>query len=66
MAVLNQPPQALFTERALSALYRTTLGTVLAWNDARVTRTALSRLSDQELRDIGLVRGDIDVIAGTL
>ena len=35
---------------------------VLAWNDARMTRNALSTLSDQELDDIGLVRGDIDTI----
>jgi uncharacterized protein YjiS (DUF1127 family) len=31
-----------------------------AWNDARVTRGALSRLTDRELDDIGLSRGDID------
>lgn len=30
-----------------------------AWNDQRVTRNALERLSDRELQDIGLVRGDI-------
>ena len=36
---------------------------VAAWNDARVTRNALSRLSDRELDDIGLTRADIDVIA---
>ena len=30
------------------------------WNDARVTRHALSRLTDRELDDIGLSRGDID------
>ncbi len=34
-----------------------------AWNDARVTRNALGRLSDRELEDIGLCRGDIDFIA---
>lgn len=34
-----------------------------AWNDARVTRKALSRLSDRELEDIGLSRSDIDSIA---
>jgi len=34
-----------------------------AWNDARVTRNALSHLSDRELEDIGLCRGDIDAIA---
>lgn len=34
-----------------------------AWNDARVTRGALSKLSDRELDDIGLCRGDIEFIA---
>ena len=32
------------------------------WNDARVTRAALEKLSDRELDDIGLCRGDIDTI----
>lgn len=39
------------------------VGGVSAWNDARLTRNALNRLSDRELDDIGLVRGDIDMIA---
>ncbi|PVA10258.1 hypothetical protein DC366_08400 [Pelagivirga sediminicola] len=30
-----------------------------AWNDARLTRKALSALSDRELDDIGLTRSDI-------
>ncbi|SHG87654.1 Uncharacterized conserved protein YjiS, DUF1127 family [Cognatiyoonia sediminum] len=38
-------------------------GSVIAWNDARVTRNALNKLSARELEDIGLVRGDIDNIA---
>ena len=33
-----------------------------AWNDARVTRKALSKLSDRELDDIGLCRGDIEML----
>lgn len=37
-------------------------GLVSAWNDARVTRRALSHLSDRELDDIGLTRSDIDRI----
>jgi uncharacterized protein YjiS (DUF1127 family) len=37
---------------------------VSAWNDARATRKALSQLSDRELEDIGLTRGDIDRVAG--
>lgn len=33
------------------------------WNDARITRNALASLTDRELEDIGLVRGDIDLVA---
>ena len=33
-----------------------------AWNDARLTRKALGRLSDRELDDIGLCRGDVELI----
>lgn len=36
---------------------------VISWNDARVTRNSLSKLSDRELDDIGLTRGDIADIA---
>ena len=37
-----------------------TAGSAFAdWNDARVTRKALSKLTDRELDDIGLCRGDI-------
>ncbi|MEL6617537.1 MAG: DUF1127 domain-containing protein [Pseudomonadota bacterium] len=36
---------------------------VIAWNDARVTRNALNALTDRELEDIGLSRGDIDMVA---
>ncbi|WP_339770435.1 DUF1127 domain-containing protein [uncultured Pseudosulfitobacter sp.] len=38
------------------------IASVMAWNDARVTRNALSALSDRELEDIGLIRGDIDSV----
>ncbi|MFN3823502.1 MAG: DUF1127 domain-containing protein [Pseudorhodobacter sp.] len=33
---------------------------VSGWNDARVTRNALGKLSDRELDDIGLCRDDIN------
>jgi len=39
------------------------LGTVAAWNDARITRNSLSKLSARELDDIGLSYGDIEDIA---
>lgn len=36
------------------------INALLRWQDVRATRIALSRLSDRELEDIGLTRGDID------
>jgi uncharacterized protein YjiS (DUF1127 family) len=36
---------------------------IIRWNDARITRNALSQLSLRELNDIGLVPGDIERIA---
>lgn len=36
---------------------------VMAWNDARTSQKALSALSDRQLADIGLIRGDIEAIS---
>ncbi|CUH64276.1 hypothetical protein TG4357_01184 [Thalassovita gelatinovora] len=36
---------------------------IASWNNARVTRIELSKLTDRELDDIGLCRGDIDQVA---
>ncbi|MBD9529544.1 DUF1127 domain-containing protein [Paracoccus sp. PAR01] len=36
---------------------------VSAWNDARITRRELNRLTDRELSDIGLTRSDIERVA---
>jgi uncharacterized protein YjiS (DUF1127 family) len=33
-----------------------------AWNDARMTRKALARLTDRELDDIGLCRSDVEML----
>ena len=46
-----------------TGFFGTLVSAFAAWNDTRVTRNALSRLSDRELDDIGLTRGDIDTIA---
>jgi len=46
----------------IGAFLYTTSAKLMAWNDARVTRKSLSALSDRELADIGLCRGDIDQI----
>lgn len=45
--------------RSLSAF----IGQLAAWNDARMTRKSLSKLSARELDDIGLCYGDIDSVA---
>lgn len=47
----------------ISSFFANLFGTVAAWNDARVTRNSLSKLTTRELDDIGLSRADIDVIA---
>lgn len=56
---------AIDTTRPMKA-DRPTLGffgvvamSVLDWNDRRATRKALSKLTDRELNDIGLTRGDV-------
>ena len=38
------------------------VATVVAWNDARVTRNELRKLSDHELDDLGLTRGDVEML----
>jgi uncharacterized protein YjiS (DUF1127 family) len=55
------PYGAITTYRAINALSNA-VTTFAAWNDARVTRKSLNKLSDRELDDIGLCRGDIDMI----
>ncbi|WP_439649894.1 DUF1127 domain-containing protein [Gymnodinialimonas hymeniacidonis] len=62
-------PMAIITNRPLGAGFNATrilsdlVAKVAAWNDARVTRKALSALSNRELDDLGLNRGDIEDIA---
>lgn len=55
------PFGAIATYRAVTAL-SSAFAAVRGWNDARVTRKALSKLSDRELDDIGLCRGDIETL----
>jgi uncharacterized protein YjiS (DUF1127 family) len=47
-----------FFERAVDA--------VAIWRKARATASALSELSDKQLADIGLMRGDISDVADAL
>lgn len=59
MAAIDFRPSAAPTRFSVSSL----IGAVVAWNDARMTRNSLNKLSARELDDIGLVRGDIEAIA---
>jgi uncharacterized protein YjiS (DUF1127 family) len=56
------PFGAITTYRAIQAASNV-FAVFSAWNDARVTRSALGKLSDRELDDIGLCRGDIEMIS---
>ncbi|WP_372886917.1 DUF1127 domain-containing protein [Shimia sp.] len=47
----------------IGQLFASLVAAITEWNDARVTRNALAALSDRELEDIGLSRGDIENIA---
>ena len=47
----------------INDLFTNAFSTLSTWNDARVTRNALSQLSDRELEDIGLCRGDIEYVS---
>lgn len=56
-------PAAGLSAGNLSGFVVRAFGAVADWNDARVTRKALSQLSARELDDIGLTPGDIDKVA---
>lgn len=49
---------AIATLRVVDAIFNT-INTTLAWNEARKTRKILNSLSNEQLEDIGLTRGDI-------
>ncbi|MBV1926185.1 MAG: DUF1127 domain-containing protein [Rhodobacteraceae bacterium] len=43
----------------ISATLTSLAGSISYWNDIRTTRNTLAGLTDRELDDIGLARGDI-------
>lgn len=47
---------------SLKSLVPNLVSTIVAWNEARMTRNTLNALSDRELDDLGLSRGDIDAL----
>ena len=50
----------------LSRFYAAFSASIVSWNDARVTRNALAKLSDRELDDIGLTRADLYEIGSSI
>lgn len=61
MAAVNTNSVATFVSG--KGLIATTFEAFQRWNDMRRTRAVLSKLSDRELTDIGLCRGDIEDVA---
>jgi len=47
----------------LGRAVETLFAEVAAWREARANRAALSRLSDRELSDIGLLRADLETMS---
>lgn len=66
MAAFDTSRPADLTSGRVSKFIGSTFGAVAAWNDARMTRNSLAKLSARELDDIGLVPGDIDKISTTI
>ncbi|MEM9786299.1 MAG: DUF1127 domain-containing protein [Pseudomonadota bacterium] len=56
-------PSAGLSAGRISSLFTSAFAALAAWNDARITRNSLSKLTERELADIGLTFGDIDDVA---
>lgn len=50
--------------RSLGFSFGELFARLATWNDERLTRNALSKLSDRDLNDIGLSRSDIAGLVG--
>lgn len=62
MAVLAQTRPAAEGVFGSGFSFGSVFASLAAWNDRRITRRELSKLSDRELEDIGLCRADIDTV----
>ena len=59
----TRPFAATGSASRIGNIFVSAFGALSAWNDSRMTRKSLETLTDRELDDIGLCRGDIDSIA---
>ena len=58
----NIAPFGAITTYAIVKFISNLSDSAIAWNDARVTRNELYKLTDRALDDIGLTRSDISKI----
>ncbi len=56
-------PVAALSAGRVSNFIANSIGAFAAWNDARQTRNSLSKLSERELNDIGLIASDIEKVS---
>ncbi|WP_323767009.1 DUF1127 domain-containing protein [Antarctobacter sp.] len=61
---LTRPYAASGSAARIGNIFASAISAFAVWNDARLTRNSLSALTDRELDDIGLHRGDIDSVSG--
>lgn len=66
MAAFTSPSPATAPFGRVARIFTRLLGDFLAWNDARRTRAELLKLSEHELSDIGLSRGDVERISNAM
>ncbi|VAW04549.1 hypothetical protein MNBD_ALPHA07-203 [hydrothermal vent metagenome] len=62
MAVIDSTRSHASPLAVIGQVFNRLAGKFSVWKDARATHKALSQLSDRELADIGINRGDIDYI----
>ncbi|MBV7394867.1 DUF1127 domain-containing protein [Mameliella sediminis] len=60
---ITRPHAASGSAARIGGIFTAMISAFAAWNDARLTRNSLSALTDRELDDIGLHRGDIDAVS---
>ena len=66
MALLDTPRTSYATAEVAGRIGKViamAISAVVDWNDARITRKSLTKLTDRELDDIGLTRDDIHSVA---
>ena len=59
-------PATALSAGGITSFIANAAGSLAAWNDARVTRNSLSKLSARELDDIGLTAGEIDRVVNNI